>query len=258
MPVQSIEMPAKRFSHVHIDLVGPFPAHSSGYSHLFTVVDRSTRWAEAIPLRGTSTRDCTEAFFSGWVSCFGVPALVTLDRGPQFTSEIWQAMCNKLGIHHKATTAYHPQANGMVERFHRQLKASLRARLEHQDWLEQLPWVLLGLQAAPKEESALSSAEMVYGTPLTLPGEFVEAVEPPPPSFLQSLRESMSVFRPPPVRGIGPPASLEVPNLLQKASLVYIRRGGVSKSLAPLYSGRNPISARNPISVQFLKATLTY
>jgi hypothetical protein len=71
-----------------------------------------------------------------------------------------------------------------MNRFHRQLKASLHARLDHQDWLEQLPWVLLGLQEANKEVCALSSAEMVYGTPFTLPGEFVESCELPPPSFL--------------------------------------------------------------------------
>jgi hypothetical protein len=53
-------------------------------------------------------------------------------------------------------------------RFHRQLKDALRSRLDNQDLLSHLPWVLLGLRAAPKEDSAISSAEMVYGEPLTL------------------------------------------------------------------------------------------
>ncbi len=151
-------------------------------------------------MRGTSTADCIEAFLTGWVSRFGVPSTVTSDRGVQFTSSTWQAMCGKLGIHHKLTKAYHPQANGMVERFHRQLKASLRARLVNQLWLEQLPWVLLGLRSALREECGLSSAEMVYGSPLTLPGEFLEASSPPSASFLQELREKMSGFQPPDVK----------------------------------------------------------
>ncbi len=136
--VQPIEMPARRFSHVHIDLVGPLPASSSGHTHLFTAVDRSTRWPEAIPLAGTTTADCVEAFLSGWVSRFGVPAVVTSDRGVQFTSAVWSGLCQRLGINHKLTTAYHPQANGLVERFHRQLKEALRARLDTGDWYSQL------------------------------------------------------------------------------------------------------------------------
>jgi hypothetical protein len=191
--VQPIEIPAKRFSHVHIDLVGPLPISSGGHSHLLTMVDRSTRWAEAIPLISTSTASCADAFLSGWVSRFGLPSILTSDRGVQFSSEVWSQLCTSLGISHRLTTAYHPQANGLVERFHRQLKEALRARLDNQDWMSQLPWVLLGLRAAPKEDSALSSAELVYGEPLVLPGQFVDTALPSP-DFVQQLRDRMAAL----------------------------------------------------------------
>jgi hypothetical protein len=97
-PVQPIEVPTKRFSHIHVDIVGPLPATAGGFSYLFTIVDRSTRWPEAIPLKGISTGDCVEAFLAGWVGRFGIPTTMTSDRGVQFTSAVWQNMCNKLGI----------------------------------------------------------------------------------------------------------------------------------------------------------------
>jgi hypothetical protein len=59
----------------------------------------------------------------------------------------------------------------MVERFHRQLKEALRARNCGADWADHLPWVLLGIQAAPKDDTGVSSAELVYGCGLVLPGE---------------------------------------------------------------------------------------
>ena len=68
--IQSIPIPDRRFSHFHVDLVGPLPL-SNRYSHLFTIIDRSTCWAEAIPLSTTSTKDCVEAILHQWVSCFG-------------------------------------------------------------------------------------------------------------------------------------------------------------------------------------------
>jgi hypothetical protein len=57
----------------------------------------------------------------------------------------------------------HPQSNGMTERAHRQLTDSLRSRLAGVHWPQHLPWVLLGLRAAPKEDSGTSSAELVHG-----------------------------------------------------------------------------------------------
>ncbi len=85
-PIQPIEVLVKRFSYVHIDIVGPLPAASSGFLHLFTIVDRSTRWTEAIPFKSTSTGDCAEAFFTGWISRLVVPSKDTSNRGVQFTS----------------------------------------------------------------------------------------------------------------------------------------------------------------------------
>jgi transposase InsO family protein len=129
---------------------------------------------EAIPLKDMSAASCADALISGWVSRFGVPSLITSDRGTQFTSAVWEALCNKLGVAHTTTTAYHPQANGLVERAHRQLKEALRSRLAGAAWPDHLPWALLGLRAAPKDDSNISSAELVYGAPLVLPGEFLD------------------------------------------------------------------------------------
>ncbi len=53
-----IPVPVPRFSHLHVDLVGPLP-RSSGFSYLFTVIDRTTRWPEALPLASTTAADCS-------------------------------------------------------------------------------------------------------------------------------------------------------------------------------------------------------
>ena len=101
---------------------------------------------------------------------------MTSDRGPQFVSELWSCMSNLLGTDLHPTTAYHPQANGLIERNHQDLKASLKCRLNGPNWIDELPWVLLGLRTAPKEDLRSSSAELVYGSPLTVPGDFSQTV----------------------------------------------------------------------------------
>jgi hypothetical protein len=65
------------------------------------------------------------------------------------------ALCSILSISHVKTTAYHPQSNGLVERFHRRLKEALQARAAGPDWLSHLPWVLLGIRSAVPLEGGL-------------------------------------------------------------------------------------------------------
>jgi hypothetical protein len=105
----------------------------------------------------------------------------------QFTSALWEGLCQNLQINHISTTAYHPQSNGLVERTHCQIKDVLRARLAGNRWPEHLPWVLFGLRAAPKEDSTASSAELVFGAQLTLPGQLLTSPETPVEDVVEAL-----------------------------------------------------------------------
>ncbi|GFO32935.1 Pol polyprotein [Plakobranchus ocellatus] len=71
-PVLKIPVPSRRFSHLHIDLVGPLPP-SEGFTHLLTIIDRTSRWPEVISLSGISSTHCAKALIRNWISRFGVP-----------------------------------------------------------------------------------------------------------------------------------------------------------------------------------------
>ncbi len=175
--VQPTPIPLRRFSHVHIDLVGPLPASEDGYMYTMTIVNQTVSWPEAVSLKNISASGCMEAFLSSWVACLVVPETLSPDRGTQFASATWASFCSRLGTKHVMTTAYHPQENGLVERTHRQLKDALQSREAGVNWSAHLPWVLLGLRAAPKEVSRISSAEAVFGQTLVFPGEQSPIVE---------------------------------------------------------------------------------
>nr|VZI02723.1 unnamed protein product [Spirometra erinaceieuropaei] len=136
---------------------GTFPSPDARFSHVHLDV------AETI----------VKAFVSRWVAMFGAPSTVTTDRGAQFESALFQTLLNFLGCTRIRTTAYHPAANGMVERFHRQLKTALRAVEDPGNWSDNLPLALLGIRAALKSDLGCSAAELVFGTTLRLPGEMI-------------------------------------------------------------------------------------
>ena len=138
--LSNFEIPTARFSHVPIDLVGPLPP-PNGNSYLLTCIDRFTRWPEAIPISTITAESVAQAFITHWIARFGVPHTINIDRGKQFESHLFAALTNFLATTRVRTTAYHPIANGLVERFHRyESKASLKATNDPSHWSECLAY----------------------------------------------------------------------------------------------------------------------
>ena len=96
-PAAKIPIPQRRFSHIHVNIVGPLQ-QSNGFTHLFTIIDRTSCWMEAVPLVQTTAAACAKVLISHWVSRFGVLQTLTSDRGPQFTSNVWFELCRMLNI----------------------------------------------------------------------------------------------------------------------------------------------------------------
>ena len=99
-------------------------------------------------------------------------------------------------------------------------------RLNGPNWIDELPWVLHGIRTVPKEDLDCSSAEMVYGAPLTVPGDFL------PRGQTETVRGLAS--RPPVPHGTRPSS---VPATLANSSYVFVRRDSHRPPLTPPYEG---------------------
>ena len=188
-----------------------------------------------------------DAFFSWWIARFGTPATITTDRGARFKSKLWDGLCNQFGIVRNRTTSYHPQSNGMVERFHRQLKAVIMAHESPNPWTITLPSVLLCVRSAVKELLGRSSAEMIYGTTLRLPGEFTQKYTVDAHTNLDNysdkLREAMSRLR------LCPPRDTHQKNIFQYKGIdtcthVFLRRIAIAPPLTAPYDGPYKVIVR--------------
>lgn len=153
-------------------------------------------------------------------------------------SALWTSLMGVFGIKPIHTTSYHPPANGIVERMHRQLKTSLKTRLSNQVWMEQLPIVLLGMRAALKEDIGCSSAELVFGTLLRLPGELwiSENDNVDPLSLAGELCKTFSKIQPTSTKNHGKP-SFYVPRNLSDATQVFVRHNVHRAPLQRPYDG---------------------
>ena len=151
-----------------------------------------------------------------------------------------------LGAKIQHTTAFHPQSNGLIERLHRTLKAAL---ISHEDtqWTKSLATVLLGLRAAFKESINASSAELVYGQELQLPGQFFKQPQEDVNNtgeFLTSLKYCMSQLQP--VKQMcQSQKQIFVHKDLELSTHVWVRREN-GRSLESKYVGPYQVIEKNP------------
>ena len=125
---------------------------------------------------------------------------------------------------------------GIVERLHHSLKQS--TRLTGPEWSDQLPWVLLGLRTTPKDDLKTSVAELLYGSTIVLPGDYIVLAEntDADPEFLRRLRQDVSRLHPTPTLRHGNKTSF-VPTSLQSADFVFIQHDASKRPLQHPYNG---------------------
>lgn len=236
-----------RFEHMHADIVGPLRTSPTGHRYVITMIDRATHWPEAHAVCDISAETVAKAIYEGWITRFGCPARITTDQGRQFESHLFTALTRLFGIQRIRTTPYHPQSNGIIERWHRCMKTALIARLSNSSWIEELPTVLLGLRAAIRTDTDVSAAELTYGQNLRLPGDFfvTSQTEAMDSNYVEKLRSSISNLRPVHAQSHNTNRPVFVHRDLQTCKQVFVRVDAVKKPLQPPYDGPYAVLRRD-------------
>ena len=251
-PFGSFSLPDKRFEHIHIDLITMTECH--GMKYCLTIIDRFTRWPQVIPIADMEALTTARALMSGWIAHYGVPLFITTDQGAQFESHLFRHLMSLLGSKRIRTTTYHPQANGQVENMHRWLKAAIKSH-ESSDWVDALPVVLLGIRSSFKPDIGATTAEMVYGTSLRLPGQFFTQITQDinASAFVQRLKATMDSLIPVPASLHNSSATFIHPDLVT-CSHVWERVDRVRHPLQSPYEGPYPVLKRSDKSFVITKA----
>lgn len=164
-PLQPIPCPARPFDRIGIDLYGPLPSTASGNRWIVVAIDHLTRYAETAALPAATARDIASFLLKNFILRHGAPRELLSDRGRVFLSEVVNALLTECRIVHRTTTAYHPQTNGLTERFNRTLGDMLSKYVasDHTDWDLILPFITFAYNTAPQATTNFSPFFLLYG-----------------------------------------------------------------------------------------------
>ncbi|GFV91891.1 transposon Tf2-6 polyprotein [Trichonephila clavipes] len=153
------------FHRIGIDLLGRFPKSAHGNKWIIVCTDYSTRYAITKALPTAEVDEIAKFLLEEIVLRHGAPRVIITDRGAVFRSRLVSSLVDLCNIDHRFTTAYHPQTNGLTERFNKTLAdmLSMYVDVEQKNWDEILPFVTFAYNTAKQETTDFTPFYLLHG-----------------------------------------------------------------------------------------------
>ena len=163
-PLIPLPLIAVPFSRIAMDLVGPLPRSARGHQYILVIMDYATRYPEAIPLRTMASKGIARELMLLF-SRVGLPDEILTDQGTPFMSKIMRDLCTVMKITQLRTSVYHPQTDGLVERFNQTVKQMLKKVMaaDGRNWDQLLPYLMFAIREVPQASTGFSPFELLYG-----------------------------------------------------------------------------------------------
>lgn len=168
MQIVGAGMPMERIA---VDILGELPRTERGNRYILVVSDYFTKWTESFAMPNMEARTVADIMVREVITRFGASSTIHLDQGKQFKGHVFSEMCKLLHIKKTRTTPYHPQSDGMVERFNRTLIRMLRSYVNdhHSDWDDHLPFVMMAYRSVEHETTGCSPNYLMLGREVSTP-----------------------------------------------------------------------------------------
>ena len=182
---------------VAIDIVGPFPESPAGKMYVLVVADYFTKWTEAYPIPNQEATTVASKLVDEVFFRFSPPEQLHSDQGRNFESEVIAEVCKLLGVVKSRTTPYHPQSDGLVERFNRTLLNMLATAVSKRpfQWESHLRRLCLAYNTRVHQTTGYSPFFLMFGRQVRMPVDVMYGTPTPQsstvPQYVADLRSSL-------------------------------------------------------------------
>ena len=226
-----------------VDIVGPLPADRR-HEFVIVFVDCFSRYSILVPASNHTANTVSDALLRHVVPYFGTRRRLLSDCGREFVGKVWASLTRSLGIQRLLTSPYHPEGNSINERSHRTINNMLRARLlegsPSRHWVDQIPSIMLALNAMAHKPHGFSASMIATGREPTLPPDLEsDACASPSPedpaSYVEAVRQRLLLTH----QQMTPLPAPVATNPYHEGSLIFVMTPPPERSnkLAPRWKG---------------------
>ena len=192
-PLQSVPVQDHPFDKVAIDILGPLRPTPRDMKYVLIMSDYMTRWVEAVALPNITAQTVADAFVDQIVCRHGAPRVLLTDRGTNFLSHLFTNVCKILGIGRQLTSPYHPQTDGLVERFNKTFAQMMTNYINetHTDWDIIMPKIIFAHNTSVQASTLETPFYLLYLRDPKYPIEAEFSEEPRPFASTEEYKEEM-------------------------------------------------------------------
>jgi hypothetical protein len=178
--LQITDTQAEPWKKLYLDIIGPLPCTEEGHKYILTCQDNLSKFLIAESLTNQTVEEVSEALTHRVFLVYGIPSIILTDQGSSFMSGVFKGICKLFKIEKLNTVAYHPEANGSLERSHKTLVTYLRSYVDSKPttWNQWLSFACFMFNTTPHSITRYSPYELLFGRRCNLPGELEQEVQP--------------------------------------------------------------------------------
>ena len=160
-----------RWDRIAMDILDVCDPTPEGFRYILVIADYFSKWTEAFPMKNKCADTVADILVEKIILRFGMPLVIHSDQGREFENGLMKSLCALLGCTKTRTAPYHPESDGMIERFNRTclMMLSMFVNDRRDNWHELLPFIMHAYRTSVHESTGYSPFRLMMGEECSLP-----------------------------------------------------------------------------------------
>jgi len=245
-PAERVGVPWERVGIDYTDMTRA----KDGNTKILVMIDHATKFVIAKATKDGSAETAARIVFEELICKYGAPKELWSDRGKSFIGEVAKYLTDLFQIKQKFTSGYHPQTNGLTERFNRTIidESAKAVNDEKHDWADWLPAKVFAYNTTVQSSTGYAPFELIHTFFPRLPID-TELVDPPEAmkrkDWAEQMHEKAKVMREDALRNQQEAAKLQKKYYDSGARPEELKVGDLVRVYDPTAEGSKPVKFRN-------------